>query len=360
MKKIIFISNNLNSTHDKTRIEEFIKCGAEVEVYGYTRENENGKKRKSEFYTAQILGHVFPAYKSRISVYYKTLKQLRKEKKGIDCIYYFFGLDITAVFLLLGKNVKYVYEEADLVYTYMSDRIIRNIFKLIDKYAIRNSYLTALTSEGFIRYHFGNNVPDNVVLVPNRLNESVLKVEYSPKTKDPNKGVRYGFVGAPRFKAIHNFIDVFCRNFPNKEFHIWGGPIPEDFEDLKIYKNCIFHGYFSSPVDLPKIYSSLDVVLSTYDSEFDNVRFAEPNKIYESIYFETPIIVSTNTFLEEKVKKMGIGFSLDATNENEIVRFVKDATYIEVQKCVGKIKSIDKNECINKNDDLIDRVLNDR
>ena len=241
MKKVIFISNNLNSTHDKTRIEEFVKYGADVEVYGYTRECDLGKIRESKFYTPHILGHIFPAYKSRISVYYKTLKHLRKEKKGLDCVYYLFGLDITAVFLFLGKNVKYVYEEADLVYTYMSNRIIRNIYKLIDRYSIGNSYLTVLTSEGFIRYHFGDKVPNNVVLVTNRLNESVVEVEYQPKIMASKQSVTYGFVGVPRFKTIHNFIEVFCRNFPNKEFHVFGAPITEEFEDLRKYNNCIFH-----------------------------------------------------------------------------------------------------------------------
>ena len=35
-----------------------------------------------------------------------------------------------------------------------------------------------------------------------------------------------------------------------------------------------------------------DMVVATYDVTIENVRYAEPNKIYEAIFFETPIILS--------------------------------------------------------------------
>ena len=98
-------------------------------------------------------------------------------------------------------------------------------------------------------------------------------------------------------------------------------------------------------------------MLSTYDAEYENVRYAEPNKIYESIYFEKLIIVSKNTFLSEKVHKLGIGYSVDAMNDAEIVDFVNRLSVDEIQRCVNEIKKIDKDYCINVNPELINRTI---
>lgn len=354
--KVIFISNNLNSTHDRARVEEFIQQGVEVEVYGFTREADNGSIRNSDYYNPIVIGHVLPSYKTRIKTYYTAIKRLLKLKKDENCVFYLFGLDIAIFFALLGRKNKYIYEEADLVYTYTSNKYVKSVYKFIDEYVIRKSHLTAVTSEGFIKYHYGNKCPDNVIIVPNRLNKSVLDVFSNQIIKQRNK-LTYGFVGAPRFKSIHNFIKVFCENFPDREFHVYGGPIREDFEDLRRFPNCIFHGKFSSPKDLPEIYSSIDLVLCTYDSEFENVQYAEPNKIYESIYFETPIIVSTNTFLAEKVKKLKIGYPVNALDDEEIKSFVNNLSFKKVQDSIDRMRKIGKTECINDNRDFINKII---
>ena len=355
-KKIIFISNNLSNTHDKARIEEYINKGVDVEVFGFTRAADSGIITQSELYRPIVLGHIFPSYHTRLRTYYQAIKKLRAEKDKECYAYYIFGLDIAMIFVLLGRNVKYIYEEADLVYTYMPHRLLISIFKRIDEYVLRHAFLAVFTSEGFLHYHYGSTQPSNVIIVPNRLNKSVLSVP-SVSDSTEKKELTIGFVGAPRFKAIHNFIKVFCQNFPDREFHVFGGPIPEDFKDLEQLKNCIFHGRFSSPIDLPKIYSNIDLVLSTYDAEYENVRYAEPNKLYESIFFETPIIVSKNTFLSEKVHKLGIGYSVDALNDTEIVDFVNHLSVDEIQRCVNEIKKIDKDFCINANVELIKRTI---
>lgn len=355
-KKIIFISNNLSSSHDKARIEEYINNGVDVEVYGFTRAADSGIIMQSELYKPIVLGHILPSYPTRLRTYYKAIKKLRAEKDKECYVYYILGLDIAMIFVLLGKNVKYIYEEADLVYTYMPNRMLISLFKRIDAYVQRHAYLAVFTSEGFLHYHYGSSQPSNVIIVPNRLNKSVLSVQRVSDSTE-KKELKFGFVGAPRFNAIRNFIKVFCQNFPDREFHVFGGPIPEDFKGLEQFKNCIFHGRFSSPIDLPQIYSKIDLVLCTYDAEYENVRYAEPNKIYESIYFEKPIIVSKNTFLSEKVHKLGIGYSIDAMNDAEIVDFVNRLSVDEIQRCVNEIKKIDKDYCISVNPELINRTI---
>ena len=122
-------------------------------------------------------------------------------------------------------------------------------------------------------------------MIANKLNQGILKLETIEKTVSDK--IRVGFVGKPRFKSVVAFAKVLCERYKNFEFHIYGGPILEEkdgFEALSRYGNYFYHGPFKNPDDLPEIYSKLDLVLSTYDIEFENVRYAEPNKLYEAIF----------------------------------------------------------------------------
>ena len=188
-------------------------------------------------------------------------------------------------------------------------------------------------------------------LIPNRLSSKVLNLP--SYAKNESTALRIGFVGFPRYNSVINFIKVYCENYPQHEFHVYGGPISDEFSKLKEYKNCIFHGIFSSPEDLPKIYSEIDLVLSTYDVSYENVKYAEPNKLYEAIYFETPIIVSSRTFLSEKVEKLGIGYSINALNDDEIINLIKNLTIESLREKINNESLIHKKDLVDKNDETV-------
>lgn len=351
----IFVIPSVNDSHARHRISEFIDKGYEVVVYGFGRSN---RKTASDLpYQVHVLGVLTDAsYMERIKLYYKEFKVLGKKHDPKKDVFYLCGLDIALFFHLINPSFKYIYEECDLTHTYTR---LKTPLEWMDKWIIKKSLLTVITSEGFIKYHFKDKTPSNICLVENKLHPSIL--DYPVETKFFDKtNLSIGFVGAPRFKSVQSFIDIFCRTFPGFTFHIYGGPVPEEFEPLKKHTNCIFHGFFKNPDDLPGIYASIDLVLSTYDVEFDNVRYAEPNKLYESIYFETPIIVSTGTFLAEKVKRLGIGFEVDPLDEQSVVSFVKGLSQEKLSRCQEQARGLDKRDLVSINDHLfewIEKVL---
>ena len=347
--KIIFIVPSITISHYKSRVLEFVVNGYDVEVYGYERSTHS--KNKDLPYKFHIIGNIEDgSYIDRVLLYRKNFAELGKKYSDENVIFYLCGLDIAMFFTLINPKAIYIYEECDLVHTYTK---VKNILKLIDRRIIKKSLLSVLTSEGFLKYHFGVNRPDNVCLVENKLNPGILKCKLLEKTKLSNNSLSIGFVGIPRFDSVYNFIDVFCKNFPQHTFHVFGGPVPEQFQPLDKYSNCHFHGFFNNPVDLPRIYSQIDLVLATYDVECDNVRYAEPNKLYESIYFETPIIVSKGTFLSEKVERLGIGFSINPLDENCIKRFINELSLEEVKH---NITRIDKKYSICNNSHLFNKI----
>ena len=345
----------------RKRIDEFAEMGYNVQAYGFDRGFQSDKQPKS--CKIEVIGHIdnSTSYKNRFKKIDRGVKYVLKQTMDQNVLYYIFGLD-NAMFFTMLSNDKYIYEESDLVHTYMKSRLLRVFFEWVDKRVICKSLLSVFTSEGFIQYHFGDRIPNNAVVIPNRLPVGVQKLEPLKKEKINIEHLSIGFVGFIRFNSIFNFARVFCEKFPKAAFHFFGTTNNELdrklFEPLKQYDNCYFHGAFMHPDDLPKVYSKLDIVLSTYDVENENVRYAEPNKIYEAIYFETPIVVSSGTFLAEKVKRLGIGYDINAMDENEIVEFVNGLTTENLQEKIENARKIDKKETLNINEDFFEKLEN--
>lgn len=362
MSTIVFILSSSVNQNGIKRIDEFIERGYDVKVYGFNR----GVKysNKSKYTNINILAAFSnnQPYLKRLGIMRKGIKSVLKETEGKDCVYYLIGPDVAMIFTLICDK-KYIYEEPDLVHTYINNRYIRNILERIDKRIIRKSILSVFRSDGFPTYHFGNNIPDNCTVITNRLNKDIQRFPIAEKEGINLEHIKIGFVGGIRFKSIKNFAQVFCERFPNSEFHFYGildtDKEKQLFKPLEKLANCYFHGSFKNPDDMPSIYSNIDLLLSTYDVEFENVRYAEPNKIYEAIYFETPIIVSKGTFLGDKVSRLGIGYVVDPLNEEEIVSFVNELTTDSVRERIANMQRIPKEELINRNDSFF-RLLDSK
>lgn len=353
--KIVFILNVDEKPRYYKRIEEFVSRGYITEVYAF-------KRYESAGLTLSVPVTIVDSYKPNISfrerlpIVIKGVKRIVKKYKRENVLYYIFGLDVASVFRYCYPSIKYVYEEGDLVHTYSSSSFFRNLMEYIDKSVIRHSFLTVFTSEGFIDYHFKVQNIKNGIVIPNKISKTIKDLPQQKDSRIVNSdNLHIGFVGAPRFATIIYFFKYACLAFPQHDFHIFGGPVPDDFNELKGYSNMHFHGKFKTPEDLPSIYSQLDLVLSTYDTDSDNVRYAEPNKLYEAIYFETPIIVSSKTFLSKKVKALGVGFDLEVNREN-VKSFISSLTIDKINQIKERIKHYPKDFAIDDVSILFDAI----
>ena len=302
--KYVFIINGTFKSRCIKRVEEFIQNGYDVKVYGFSWDSEIPNKPKN--FDIEIIGHeeLRFSYLKRLFVIVKALKKLYNDYKGQDVVFYYFFLDIALGALIARINQpKYIYEESDIPYLGISNKLVKKILTIADRRIIKNSFVTVMTSEGFVDFHFNGIKPSNVIIVPNRVNPLIKNYPFVHKVfrKD---NLSIGFVGGFRYPSIINFTKVFISNFPNYTFHVFGDIDPgfqkECDEMVEKYSNIHFHGVFKNPQDLPGIYETIDLVLAAYDTRSPNVLYAEPNKLYEAVYFQTPIIVSSGTFLSKK------------------------------------------------------------
>lgn len=355
--KIVFIANSLSIQRVIKRINSFVDAGYNVEVYGFMRSDVGHNGNVDIRFKYSVIGE-FPnsmPYIKRLFLMHKCIKDIIPSVSDGNTLLYLFGLETALVTTRLTKT-PYVYEEADLVHTYIGNRFVRSFLEKKDVNIIKKSQLTVLTSEGFVDYHFGINPPSNITVVSNRLNPSVLNLKKETKPNLDVKHLKFGFVGSFRFDSIVNFCRVFVKEYPQHEMHVYGVIDDTNRAFFSQFDNFYYHGPFKNPDDLPNIYANIDLSLSTYDATTVNARYAEPNKMYEAIYFDTPIIVSKDTYLEKKVRNLGIGYAIDALADEEILSFVNGLSIESIDKCVYNLKKINKSEAVNSTDKLFEHI----
>lgn len=354
MKDVIFILSSLNDSHFRKRVEEFIDNGYQVKVYGFKRK---GQKLSQMRYEPIVLGEIENRnFSARLSLFNRSIKSIAKECKGKLCFYS--SLDI-AIFAKLYIKAPYIYEVCDLTELTISNSIIRAFLTRFNESVIKKSQKTIITSEGFEEY-FAKLPSDKFCLIPNKVSADIPSFVNNGRQLNKEK-IRIGFAGVIRFESIYHFIKACAEYGKNIEMHLFGIYSDADEWATKIeqiekdYPNVIFHGRFTNPGDLPSIYEGIDLVLCTYPPTL-GVKYAEPNKLYEAIYFRCPIIVSEKVFLGDKVNRLNIGYVIDAMDEEKIKLFLESLNASDYQLKIDACNSIPQSECVNQNDDFFKQI----
>ena len=355
MKKIVFIVRTMVPRVDK-RIKEFIANGYDVEVFGFEFENVRIDNTKNTDYFYNVLSTIpnYPhqlSYKDRAVLFYKKIKEVVKRYNKKETLFYFFTINTSFVTLLI-PNLLFINEESDMLFDRSKNPVVRKLIIWVNKLIIKMSYKTVMTSQGFADFYYGNKIPNNIVIIPNKVSAACLQLPYVAKETFNVNHIKFAFTGNARYESIFNMCKIIGEHFPQHEFHFYG--TLNYFTDMQKkavakYENVFVHGPFNNPNDLPEIYSKIDFVISTYDSVGVNVQYAESNKIYEAMFFETPIFVSTNTVLQKIVNSRNMGYSINALDDEEVIRTINSITTEGYEMFRASLKSIDKKESVNDN-----------
>lgn len=350
MKEIVFILSSLNDPHYRKRVEEFMDHGYEVTVYGFKRE---GRELPPSRYNPIVLGEIQNrSFSSRIGILNSSIRSISAQCRGKICFYS--SLDI-AFFASLHIRAPYIYEVCDLTELTIDNGVARGILTALNRRYIRKSITTIITSEGFAQ-HFSGIDQGKFSLIPNKVSPDIPAFTAERKTIDKDV-IRIGFAGVIRFETIYHFVKAASEFGRNIEVHLFGIYRDTDKWSVKIRElekeseNVIYHGPFSNPDGLPAIYSGIDMVLCTYSPTF-GVKYAEPNKLYEAIYFRCPIIVSENVFLGDKVRRLNVGYVINAMDEEVIKSFLAGLNEAEYNQKVMACESIPQRDCLNLNEEF--------
>lgn len=269
----------------------------------------------------------------------KTLNKLEEIKPNVI---YAEGLDSLLIANIYRKKcqTKVFFEVADLRENYivkpkkLVDRLItktllakeKKLFKIVD-------YLI-VTSPKFYDIHYKELISsDKMLYIPNAPDINVFK---NYKKKGDGK-FTVGFIGGIRYlKQMKNLVDAAGKLGINVLFAGAGGTTTE-YAEIRKYcegkKYVTFTGRYNYDSEIAELYGRVDCVYAVYDADNPNVRIALPNKLYESIICELPILVAKKTYLSELVEKWKVGVAVDHNIlqelEDELTRLSEDKEYYQ-------------------------------
>lgn len=357
IRKVVFFIYDTTPRIER-RIESFIEEGYDVEVYGHRFNDSKVNYCISDKYTYNVIAEIphHASFASRISGL-KKVRQIVRQYDSKTTLFYFFTLNVAAIAPFL--NIRYIYEESDMLFARFRKKLPMAIVEAVNKLTVRRSAITVMTSEGFADYYYGNKVPKNIVFLLNKIHKRCLELPRCERRPLDMNHLRFAFVGNVRYPSLVNSARAIASNYPQHEFHFFGNAeaLPSGLEhSLDQFPNVYWYGPFKNPDDLPAIYAKFDILICTYDVTGLNPRYAEPNKLYEAIFFETPIVVSPQSYLEKKVKQLNVGTSVDADDEQAVIQLVKSLTEERINEYLSNIRRIDKRTVIFDNQPLFDRI----
>lgn len=350
---IIFIVSLLSQPRCIKRVTAFLNAGYKCIVYGYDRGVYDVNSYPEEVEVRKLGTLDNGEYLRKFKKVQKDISSILKLYKS-NVLYYAFGFS-PALFLSF-KNVSFAYELSDVWYAYPRFDKIRFILKCLDKWIIQRSKITLMTSGGFCQYF---NIKSNKIL----LHQNKISSYFHNKTRISSsfsENISFGFIGSIRYKNIFRFAEVIGSYFPNYTFNFYGGGDNGTLEKINEmvlkYPNVKYWGKFKNPEDLERIYHNIDIVVACYDNDSLNERIAEPNKLYEALFFAKPIIVSQDIYLAKRVEELGCGYTLDASSSNNIQEFIKHLSVESIKKISMREMDISLDQIIDNPDNLIKRI----
>lgn len=355
VRKFVFLVPALSQPRCIKRIVSIHKMGYPCDVYGYKRGKYDVNVYPTEI-SVNILDSIKDGDYIRKAIKgWKDLSKVVSSNKNENIAYYAFGF--FQAFVCAVRGVKFIYEISDIFYAYPRLNKIKWLLKIIDKLLIRKSSLTVMTSGGF--QEFFNVKYDKILLVPNKVSDRLTTI---PR-KALSGGVehlRFGFVGSIKYESIYRFAETIGEYYPNYRFDFFGSAVDEEKmrvdEIVSRYNNVLYHGVYKNPEDLEGIYSIIDVVVACYDVNSENERIAEPNKLYESLYFCKPIIVSDGIYLARRVKELECGYTIDASSKENIRLLIKKMSDTELISISKRELDIPANDIVNDTTGLANAI----
>ena len=345
--RISFIIPNISQPRFSKRISEY-RNNNKITLFYFKRKNYNTLNEIPDSDFSYDLGCIENSkiYKRLFKLFKLFILLLRNKEKSQ--IFYAFGLDLLLITVLAKKNNKIWYELGDI--RSFKNKYLELIFKIIyKKFLFKRVDLISVTSPGFKRFLVNEyNIPSKkIILKENLLNRTDFPNSKITVKKLP-KIFTVGIVGFFRYKSILSFLREYLKTENNKfNICLYGqGPLEEEIKNIILNTNIKYYGEYKYPLDLYHIYNKIHFSYVLYDNFDLNVKLALPNKIYESIFFKTPILVSKNTELCNKVSnEFKIGKCFNPDNQNELIKYLNNENLIhDFNKFSNNFQKISKNK----------------
>ncbi len=219
----------------------------------------------------------------------------------------------------------------------------------LERWAVQKADLVILCEAGRLKQI--QCIPNEYIVIPNI--PSVPIVEFVPD-RTFNKTIGYvGGIVADR--GLEELVHVIAK-LSDWTLHIAGFGderlVKEIEEYSRKYENI--HYYGKVPYDEAiKIMRSVDLIYAMYYKNNRNHIFAAPNKLYEAIFLQKPIITTEGTLVGDKVRGVNSGYVID---EGEVA--LRELMESITQKKIREFDNI-LFEQVKLNENLFDNIMSE-
>lgn len=230
------------------------------------------------------------------------------------------------------KRAKIYYDSREL-FGYLAglkDKKFKQAFwKWTEKFFIRKADYVIVTGpmDGeFLKKDYGI---DNIILLRNlpRYYKPELKLDLHShlQIEKAKKIILYQGV-LLKGRGIEKVFSVLSE-LPDFVFVIAGGGEFEQYyqqlaEEMNVSEKVFFLGKLTQQ-DLPKVTASVDIGVALVENLSKSYYYALPNKLFEYIMAEVPVIVSNLPQMKEIVDKYDVGFAVNIDNKDELILVIK-------------------------------------
>jgi glycosyltransferase involved in cell wall biosynthesis len=340
---IAFLGNINYDTRCYNLFNSLNQKGYEVNFIGFDWLTENFKTQKGRK-TIYKLNKGFLSILFYFNFIYKLKWNLFRSKASIFFAEDIYTLPFVVIFAKM-KKAKVIYDSRELfghLAGLKNRKIIQRIWKWIEiKFITKVDHIivTGLMDEEYIFDEYGL---ENTIVLRN------LPVYSKPEKKinlrdklfirgDKKILIYQGMIHQGR--GLHPTFNI-LKNLPNCVLVILGsGEYEEYYKDLADEMNLHSQVFFLGKVpqnDILNYTAAADIGLSIIENISLSYHYALPNKLFEYIMAETPVIVSKLPQMMEIVVEFGVGEVVDIDDQDELINKIN--LLIEDEELYAKYK----------------------
>ncbi|WP_179133948.1 glycosyltransferase [Halobacillus massiliensis] len=285
----------------------------------------------------------------------KALRKLNKRKPKIIHCGKIDMLFVSVIYkLFFNSKTSIIYEVGDLP-RFISTRnkvkrFITKLYMLMEKRLCKKIDRLVLTSEyHWLTYYKSITEENKYIYIPNIPNEKY----FHSFCKKNSGSFTIGFFGALRYPDQLKMLVEATKDMGIKVLIAGTGGEVDFVKNLeREYHHVSYLGAYNYSKDISELYSQVDMIYAVYDLNRENVKTALPNKLFEAINCEIPIIVAEDTELGKFVERYNIGISTPYDNlkalTNNLSKNIYEPKLNEYKLNCRKIKPMYNYDVIKK------------
>ena len=329
--RVLFIISHQPNPRFIKQINYFAQNGFEVSVVYFYREyladlNSNIDDKVNMHLLSTIENG---QYFRRIGIYLKSMVQLKKLLEKIQPNKVILTNTDILLLLIFNRIKRYtktiIMEISDMPSYTFSHSFIGKIQRFMDKIFL-SRYVSKMiyTSPKFYDFYYRDKFKGDIFILENKPLKSMIPAKLSKKKNDK---VIIGIVGLLQYINPYKALFEAIQERDDVEVYIYGkGTYQSEIESYaKKYSNIKYFGAYNFFKDIASIYSSLDMVYISYDTTLGdkNMELALPNKLYEAMAFNVPIVATKDTYLAQRVDENKIGYVIECCNRKDILQSIE-------------------------------------